>query len=178
LTAFLAIGLIACSTSQQATKSNSALTPTGPAQKAQGSQTSQGVTGLQDQQKKTNVTSTTPSKSPEIPTAVLKDIYFDFDRYMLSQESMETLKQNSVWFKANPTGRLIIEGNCDERGTVEYNLALGQKRADAAKNFLMNLGVDAKKLDTISYGKEKPADSAHTEGAWTKNRRDHFVPTK
>jgi len=187
LTAFLAIGLMACGTSQQATKSNSALASTGSAQKApgsqgaqtnQGSQTSLGVTGSQDQQKKTNISSTIPGKNPEIPAVVLKDVYFDFDKYMLSPESTETLKQNSLWFKANPQGKVIIEGNCDERGTVEYNLALGQKRADAAKNFLMTLGIDAKKLDTISYGKEKPVDSAHSEGAWAKNRRDHFIPAK
>ncbi len=68
-----------------------------------------------------------------------------------------------------------IEGNCDERGTVEYNLALGQKRADAAKAYLVNLGVDGKRLETVSYGKEKPVDPGHNEEAWAKNRRDHFT---
>ncbi len=77
--------------------------------------------------------------------------------------------------KGHP-GKVRIEGNCDERGTVEYNLALGQKRADAAKAYLVNLGADPKKLETVSYGKEKPVDPGHNEAAWAKNRRDNFTP--
>ncbi|OPY73104.1 MAG: Outer membrane protein P6 precursor [Syntrophorhabdus sp. PtaU1.Bin002] len=86
------------------------------------------------------------------------------------------MKGDAEWFKANPGKKLRIEGNCDERGTVEYNLVLGQKRADSAKNYLVNLGVDAKSMDTISYGKERPVCTEKNEGCWAKNRRAHFVP--
>jgi peptidoglycan-associated lipoprotein len=109
---------------------------------------------------------------------VLKDIYYDFDKYIIRPQDADILKRDSVWFKDNPGSRVQIEGNCDERGTVEYNLVLGQKRADSAKNYLVNLGVDRKLLDTISYGKERPADPAHNEAAWAKNRRSHFAPLK
>jgi peptidoglycan-associated lipoprotein len=108
----------------------------------------------------------------------LKDIHFDFDRYVIRPEDAEILKQDSGWFQENPGTRVRIEGNCDERGTVEYNLVLGQKRADSAKSYLATLGIDPKMLDTISYGKERPVDPAHNEEAWAKNRRDHFVPLK
>jgi peptidoglycan-associated lipoprotein len=109
---------------------------------------------------------------------VLKDIHFDFDRYVIRPEDAEILKQDSGWFQENPGTRVRIEGNCDERGTVEYNLVLGQKRADSAKSYLSTLGVDPNTLDTISYGKERPVDPGHNEEAWAKNRRDHFVPLK
>ena len=85
------------------------------------------------------------------------------------------MKGNAEWFKANPGKKMRVEGNCDERGTVEYNLALGQKRADAAKAYIVNLGVDGKALETVSYGKERPVDPAHNEAAWAKNRRAHFL---
>jgi peptidoglycan-associated lipoprotein len=125
------------------------------------------------------VTPTTPPPpvSPaSAAVAVVQDINFDFDRYAIRSADAEILKKNLNWFKANPGQKMRIEGNCDERGTVEYNLALGQKRADAAKNYLMSLGVDGALLQTISYGKERPVDLGHNEAAWTKNRRDHFEP--
>jgi peptidoglycan-associated lipoprotein len=85
------------------------------------------------------------------------------------------LKGNAAWFNANPGKKMRVEGHCDERGTVEYNLALGQKRADAAKAFIVNLGVDGKLIETVSYGKERPVDPGHNEAAWSKNRRAHFL---
>ena len=106
----------------------------------------------------------------------LNNIYFDFDRYNIRPGDAEILKKDLDWFKAHANTKVRIEGNCDERGTVEYNLALGQKRADAAKNYLIGLGVDAKGLDTISYGKERPVCTEHNEGCWAQNRRDAFVP--
>jgi peptidoglycan-associated lipoprotein len=107
---------------------------------------------------------------------MLKDINFDFDKYNIRPGDAETLKNNLEWFKANQGKRVRIEGNCDERGTVEYNLVLGQKRADSAKNYLANLGVDGKVLDTISYGKERPVCTEKNEDCWAKNRRAHFAP--
>jgi peptidoglycan-associated lipoprotein len=113
--------------------------------------------------------------APVVINAVLKDIYFDLDKYNIRSGDAETLKMNHNWFMAY-NGRVKIEGNCDERGTAEYNLVLGQKRADAAKSFMTRLGVDANRMDTISYGKEKPLDPGHNEDAWAKNRRVHFEP--
>jgi peptidoglycan-associated lipoprotein len=109
---------------------------------------------------------------------VLKDIYYDFDKYNIRPQDADILKRDFVWFRDNQGSRVQIEGNCDERGTVEYNLVLGQKRTDSAKSYLVDLGVDSKLLDTISYGKERPADPAHNEAAWAKNRRSHFAPLK
>lgn len=113
--------------------------------------------------------------APAAPVIVLNDINFDFDKYSIRTGDAETLKGNAEWFKANPGKKMRVEGNCDERGTVEYNLALGQKRADAAKAYIVNLGVDGKALETVSYGKERPADPGHNEAAWAKNRRAHFL---
>ena len=108
--------------------------------------------------------------------SVLQDVYFDFDRYNIRPGDAETLKEDYAWIRLNTGGKVRIEGNCDERGTVEYNLALGQKRADTAKAFLGQPGADTSRLDTVSYGKEKPVDQGHNEEAWAKNRRDHFTP--
>jgi len=112
------------------------------------------------------------------PVVVLNDIHFDFDRYTIRPGDANILKQDLSWFKWKPGARVTIEGNCDERGTIEYNLALGQKRADAAKKYLVNLGVDGTLLETMSYGKERPVDPGHNEQAWAKNRRAHFATGK
>ena len=104
-----------------------------------------------------------------------EDIYFDFDRSDLKPEAQEVLKRKAEWLRKNHSESVIIEGHCDERGTNEYNLALGDRRAQSAKNFLNDLGIAKSRLTTISYGEERPADSRHNEDAWSKNRRDHFV---
>lgn len=105
----------------------------------------------------------------------LADIFFDFDRSELRSDAREILENNAQWFKANPRARVKIEGHCDERGTTEYNLALGQRRAEAAKRFLIAIGVDASRLSTISYGEERPVCTDHFEDCWGKNRRSHFL---
>jgi peptidoglycan-associated lipoprotein len=105
----------------------------------------------------------------------LNDAHFDFDKYDIRPGDAEILNKNYGWFTAN-TGRVKIEGYCDERGTAEYNLVLGQKRADSTKNYMTKLGVDGNRIDTISYGKERPVDPGHNEEAWAKNRRTHFAP--
>ncbi len=110
-------------------------------------------------------------------TMTSKDVLFDFDKFSLKPESRDILKQLAEWLNNNKNNILLIEGNCDERGTTEYNLALGERRAKEAMKYLVELGVDGKRIKTISYGKERPLDPAHTEEAWTKNRRDHFVVT-
>ena len=106
---------------------------------------------------------------------VNENIYFDFDKSNLKAENQEVLKRKAEWLRNNPGESVIIEGHCDERGTNEYNLALGDRRAQSAKNFLIDLGISESRLTTISYGEERPADPRHNENAWSKNRRDHFV---
>lgn len=122
---------------------------------------------------------TPPEKKVEVPVAIapLKDINFDFDKYNIRDNDAAILKENLAWFQAkeNRGKKVRIEGHCDERGTVEYNLVLGQKRADSAKNFLVNLGADVRLIESVSYGKEKPVDPGHNEAAWAKNRRAHFL---
>jgi peptidoglycan-associated lipoprotein len=104
-----------------------------------------------------------------------EDIYFDFDRSDLKPETQEILKGKAEWLRNNSGESVIIEGHCDERGTNEYNLALGDRRAQSAKNFLKDLGIAKSRLTTISYGEERPADPRQNEDAWSKNRRAHFV---
>jgi peptidoglycan-associated lipoprotein len=105
----------------------------------------------------------------------LKDIYFDFDQYDLRADARDTLKAHAKWLKDNISGQVELEGHCDERGTGEYNLALGAKRAQAAKEYLVTSGVAANRITTISYGKELPVCTEHTEACWQRNRRDRFV---
>ena len=104
-----------------------------------------------------------------------EDIYFDFDSSVLTSAAQSVLQRKAEWMRANSTASVIIEGHCDERGTNAYNLALGDRRAESAKDFLMDLGIEATRLATISYGEERPVDTGQTEEAWAKNRRAHFV---
>lgn len=108
-------------------------------------------------------------------SSALKDIHFDFDKSVVTDVSKETLKANAGWLKKNGGNKIQIEGHCDERGTNEYNLALGDRRAAAAKNYLVLLGIDAKRISTVSYGEEKSLCTQQTEDCWAKNRRGHFV---
>jgi peptidoglycan-associated lipoprotein len=104
-----------------------------------------------------------------------EDLYYAFDSAVLTPMSQEILQRKADWLGENMDATVIIEGHCDERGTAAYNLALGERRADAAKDFLVNLGVPADRITTISYGEEKPVDPGKSEEAWAKNRRAHFV---
>jgi peptidoglycan-associated lipoprotein len=107
--------------------------------------------------------------------AGLQPIYFDFDRSFIRDDARPVMKSNAEWLKANPKVKIRIEGNCDERGTKEYNQALGQRRAAAAKKYLTDLGISARRVSLISYGKEKPVCNEHNEECWQKNRRDDLV---
>ena len=104
-----------------------------------------------------------------------EDIYFSYDSSAITDFAQRVLVEKAEWLRANPAATIVIEGHCDERGTSEYNLALGDRRANTVKNYLANLGIAANRMRTISYGEERPADPAHTEAAWAKNRRAHFV---
>lgn len=111
----------------------------------------------------------TPASSP------LKDIYFEFDRYSLSADARETLDAIANWLKEHPSVRVEIEGHCDERGTNEYNMGLAAKRAQAARDYLVSVGIAAQRLRAVGYGEEVPVCREHTESCWQKNRRDRFV---
>jgi len=104
-----------------------------------------------------------------------EDIYFDFDSIQLTPEAQEKLTKKGIWLRKTPAATVTIEGHCDNRGTNEYNLALGEGRAQSAKTFLMDLGIDISRLITLSYGEERPIDPQQTENAWAKNRRVHFI---
>lgn len=123
----------------------------------------------------TSSASSAKASGTESLKADLEKIYFDFDSTDLSEKSRTSLTKNAELLKKNPTAKITIEGNCDERGSEEYNLALGEKRAKAAAKYLTTLGVAEDRVAIISYGKEKPADAGHDEAAWAKNRRDEFV---
>jgi peptidoglycan-associated lipoprotein len=107
--------------------------------------------------------------------AGLQPIYFDFDRSFIRDDAKSVMKANAEWLKANPKTKIRLEGNCDERGPKEYNQALGQRRASSAKKYLTDLGIAAKRISLISYGKEKPVCTEHNEECWQKNRRDDLV---
>jgi peptidoglycan-associated lipoprotein len=104
-----------------------------------------------------------------------EDVHFEFDSIRLTPIAQEILTKKAAWLRANPKAKVTIEGHCDSRGTNEYNLALGEGRAQSAKAYLVDLGIDPSRLNTLSYGEERPIDRAQTEEAWAKNRRDHFV---
>lgn len=108
-------------------------------------------------------------------TGPLRDIFFDYDSFDLDDTARQTLQENAEWLKEHPTTRVEVEGHCDDRGTVEYNLALGAKRAAAAKNYLVDLGIPRDRMTTISYGEELPICTEESEDCWARNRRAHFV---
>jgi peptidoglycan-associated lipoprotein len=105
----------------------------------------------------------------------LKDIFFDFDKYNIRPGDAKVLDANASWLKENGNQLLLIEGHCDERGTAEYNLALGERRAKAAMGYLVAQGVQANRITIISYGKERPSCTEHNEACWARNRRAHFL---
>ena len=107
-----------------------------------------------------------------------EDIHFEFDSILLSPQAQEILRKKAQWLRENPRVRVVIEGHCDNRGTNEYNLALGDRRAHSAKVFLIDLGIDETRMQTLSFGEERPLDPGDNEQAWARNRRAHFVITK
>ena len=110
-----------------------------------------------------------------IPETSVRDINFDFDSSIIRPDAREILKVNADFLLKNRISSIVIEGHCDERGTAEYNMALGQRRAQETKKYLVNLGIKESTIRTISYGEERPLDPGNTEEAWAKNRRAHFL---
>lgn len=124
------------------------------------------------------VESSTPmtlQPSQSITTTHPGDIFFDFDRYDIRMDARDQLQANSHWLAENASKKVIIEGHCDERGTSEYNMALGERRAISAREYLMHMGVAPERMNTVSFGKERPFAMSHNEEAWAQNRRAHFV---
>lgn len=111
----------------------------------------------------------------EFQTGPIGDVFFDYDSSVLSTEAQERLTQNAAWMKSNTGKSVLIEGHCDDRGTSEYNIALGERRAVSAKEFLTRIGISSSRLETVTYGEERPFDKGQNEEAWAKNRRAHFV---
>jgi len=116
-----------------------------------------------------------PAAAPGAAPEKLEAVYFDFDKYLIKAEGREAIKRNAEWLQNNADKKVVIEGNCDERGTNEYNMALGQRRADAAAKYLMDLGIGKDRVSTVSYGEEKPICKDANEACWSKNRRGDFV---
>ena len=122
---------------------------------------------------------TAPAPEPTLAElnqlGVLTTVHFAFDSYELDEEARMTLQRNAQWLRENSGHAIRVEGHCDERGTIEYNLALGERRASTVRDYLVSLGVGASRIRIVSYGEEQPADSAHNEGAWSRNRRAQFL---
>lgn len=120
-----------------------------------------------------------PAPRPEpkefMAVAALREVHFDFDKYEIRPDDAKTLDANAAWLKSNGGNLVLIEGHCDERGTNEYNLALGERRAKATMNYLVSQGIQANRITIISYGEERPACTEKTEACWAKNRRANFL---
>ena len=168
LSAFVALAGCSSKTAQPDVPSTASASPPAETPKQPAAPSSSTTSSSLDALKRGDSTAT-PASSP------LQEVYFDFDRYDLRADARDTLKANGDWLKGNPSAVVEIEGHCDERGTNEYNMALGAKRAQAAMDYLTTLGVAANRLSTISYGEELPVCEEHTEECWAKNRRDRFV---
>ncbi|MBI2359566.1 MAG: peptidoglycan-associated lipoprotein Pal [Deltaproteobacteria bacterium] len=161
------------------TKPQGAAGPAPGSPGAQGAVKEQAAKGAREGKQEAGKSSLEALRRGEKPgtaaSSPLQEVYFDYDRSDLRPDARETLKRNAEWLKANPSARVEVEGHCDERGTNEYNLALGAKRAQAAKDYLVSLGIAAGRLSTISYGEEVPVCREQNEGCWQKNRRARFV---
>ncbi len=118
-----------------------------------------------------------PTSAAPVAASPLKDLFFDYDKAAIRDDQKAVLSENVSWLKGNASAKLTIEGHCDERGTAEYNLGLGERRAKAVKDYLIAAGIAADRTSTISYGKERPFVLGHDESAWKWNRRGHFVIT-
>ncbi|HET6516257.1 MAG TPA: peptidoglycan-associated lipoprotein Pal [Thermodesulfovibrionales bacterium] len=130
------------------------------------------------EQKMEKVESKEVATKVEEVSGIFDDIHFDYDKYDIKENAKAVLKSVADHLIKSASEKILVEGHCDERGTSEYNLGLGDRRAKATKDYLISLGVPANRIETISYGKEKPLCNEHTEDCWAKNRRAHFVVMK
>jgi len=162
---------------------SSGSTSVSPSQSTTYTLTAKGPGGEATSTARVTVTSP-PPPPPQAPPAVssetlfeqnIKDAFFDFNKSNIRPDAQQALTADANFLKAHPSINFTIEGHCDERGSEEYNLGLGDRRANSAKNFLVNLGISASRITTISYGKDRPFCTEHTEACWQKNRRAHLV---
>jgi peptidoglycan-associated lipoprotein len=176
--ALVSVLVLSCAPST-ANKTDSASAQTGSGSASKGSSSAKGEgdrgSARESTTDRSSLNQLQEGKSTSDATGPLKDIYFEFDSHNLSGDAREVLRANANWLKSNPASRAEIEGHSDERGTNEYNLALGAKRAQTAKDFLATLGVTADRLSTISYGEEIPTCKEASENCWQRNRRARFV---
>ena len=154
---------------------NTEITSSPEAQKENVAPPSTHAPEVESAEAKSDMKSEWQSKRSEVAAAGLKAIYFDFDKSIIRDDAQAVMKANAAWLKANPKVKIRIEGNCDERGTIEYNQALGQRRAVNARQYLTTLGVSGSRIMLISYGKEKLVCNEHDEPCWQKNRKDDFI---
>jgi peptidoglycan-associated lipoprotein len=148
---------------------------TGPTSAPTGPSSGSGESGLQPGGGPGATAGARPEIKEFVAVPELKDIFFDFDKYDIRPSDARVLDANAAWLKSNATHLVLIEGHCDERGTNEYNLALGERRAKATMNYLVSQGVQASRITIISYGEERPVCKEHNEACWAKNRRAHFL---
>jgi peptidoglycan-associated lipoprotein len=116
-----------------------------------------------------------PDPKDYVAVAEVPDVFFDFDRYAIRKDAMRVLDGNAQWLKSHPKALVMIEGHCDERGTGEYNFALGERRAKSTMDYLVSHGIAASRITVVSMGEERPMCAEHSEGCWAKNRRAHFL---
>ena len=157
--------LVACTDPPEETADTS-----GGGQAAQPTTTASQTPVTQDEPKP-EAPSVVPGGPEDLVLNVGDRIFFDFDKYSLNADAQATLQRQAAWLNKYTNTQIALEGHCDERGTREYNLGLGDRRANAAKEYLVSLGVDAGRIETISYGKERPVALGHNESSWSQNRR-------
>lgn len=162
----LAMACVALAASGCASKKNKPIGPEGGAGVGAGAGTNLGESSLDALQK---------GELGASAGGPLHDVHFGYNDYTIQPQDSSVLKDNAQWLQGHPGSSVQIEGHCDERGSEEYNIALGAKRAQAAKDYLSTLGIPGSRMTTISYGKELPLCTEHNETCWTQNRRDHFV---
>lgn len=184
LSAILTIGVAGCAMkegAQPAPAEKPAIQPTQPAPSVtdKAAAPAGGQAGIQEETVADRLKAPAPAPM-EQPVALqptdLRSVPFDYDQHVLSDAAMEILAANAAILKARPALRVRLEGHCDERGSDQYNIALGERRAESVRNYLASLGIAEGRLETVSYGEEKPLDPGHDESAWVKNRRVEFIP--
>jgi peptidoglycan-associated lipoprotein len=152
-------------------------TPASTTQLSAGGPSAEEIRAREEEERRRRIAESQLAARPTTPPSgilVMDTVYFEFDQATLSDPAKETLVRNAEWLRSNANARVQVEGNADERGTNEYNLALGERRAAAVKAYLSSLGIDGSRLVVISYGEERPAESGHGEESWAKNRRVDF----
>jgi peptidoglycan-associated lipoprotein len=152
-------------------------TPTSTTQMSASGPSAEEIRAREEEERRRRIAESQLASRPTTPpsgTLVMDTIYFEFDQATLTDMAKDTLVRNAEWLRSNANARVQVEGNADERGTNEYNLALGERRATAVKSYLTSLGIDGSRLVVISYGEERPAETGQAEDSWAKNRRVDF----